>query len=508
MAKIKIAVCSYRDKSGCSNTAMQIAFYIAHNKENKVAFIDNIKNPLIEKLKLDEDKKKNRVSFYGMDTNVTEDMVVYDLGNISNEYINTENFDKIYIIVDVQKDDFFETEKKLATAGNVDVLICNAAKEDITNYKQIVKRVVDIGDINKTECPYNLKMNLDLFAHMSGLEFPDPDIEYETEIKFKNQMAQMLQKEEDTSNKKSSGKKSFFTSKKDKRSEKKQEIIKVEEQEDISDKHIPQEESFIDDTKNKESQTDYTAVTKTENKSAVKRKTIKRKKQEKKNNISHNSEIVEASEMDSVNKAKKISKEPKKIDYAQKLKDTESKMSFTNTIFSIVNIGLIIAVVVLIITSCMNYREKCHTPVKESDIIITKIPVENNVSGIQIEKYSGVAKNKQMAVIIGNDTFIRPLTEDLKAVKNKSTVKTKRYAITVSYTDNSLLSYIYGDLTFVHHSAIGEGNFSEKDMKKILAFAKKYYTKKRYDFFDFTDKDTIDVSNPPDCMIKEIEKDS
>ena len=233
MAKIKIAVCSYRDKSGCSDTAMQIAFYIAHNEENKVAFIDNAKNPLIEKIKLDEDKKMDNVSFYSMDTDVTEDMVVYDLGNISNEYINTENFDKIYIIVDVEKDDFFETEKKLSTAGNVDVLICNAAKEDISNYKQIVKRV---GDISKTECPYNLKMNLDLFSHMSGLDFPDPDMEYEAEIKFKNQMVKMLQKENDTPNKKNSSKKSFFTSIKDKNSEKKQEIIKDEESDKVAAK--------------------------------------------------------------------------------------------------------------------------------------------------------------------------------------------------------------------------------------------------------------------------------
>lgn len=483
MAKIKIAVCSYRDKSGCSDTAMQIAFYIAHNEENKVAFIDNTKNPLIEKIKLDEDKKMDNVSFYSMDTDVTEDMVVYDLGNISNKYINTENFDKIYIIVDVENDDFFETEKKLSTAGNVDVLICNATKEDISNYKQIVKRVVDIGDISKTECPYNLKMNLDLFSHMSGLDFPDPDMEYETEIKFKNQMVQMLQKEDDIPGKKNSSKKSFFTSKKDKSSEKEQEITKDEESDKVAAKSAEKSIASI-------------------------KKTCKKEKPEKKRKEHLISNTTEITKNFSAEKKKKHIKEPKEIDYANKLKDTESKMAFTNTVFSIVNIGLIIAIVVLVITSCMNYREKCHAPVKDSDIIVTKVPVEDNVSGIQIKKYSGVAKNKQMAVIIGNDTFIRPLTENLKAVKNKSTVKTKRYAITISYTDNSLLSYAYGDLTFAHHSAIGEGKFTEKDMRKILAFAKKYYTKKRYDFFDFTDKDTIDVSNPPDCMIREIEKDS
>lgn len=92
--------------------------------------------------------------------------------------------------------------------------------------------------------------------------------------------------------------------------------------------------------------------------------------------------------------------------------------------------------------------------------MISKVPTTSGISGIEIKNYSGVAKNKRVAVIIGEDTFIRPYTESMKDLKKKTSVKTKRYAVTVSFTDDPFIQSMFGELTFVHHSALGESMFS------------------------------------------------
>ena len=49
-------------------------------------------------------------------------------------------------------------------------------------------------------------------------------------------------------------------------------------------------------------------------------------------------------------------------------------------------------------------------------------------------------------------------------------------------------------------------DFLSKNKGEFYYFTR--YGKKTHSDIDFTDKDTIDVSNPPACMIREIEKDS
>ena len=194
-------------------------------------------------------------------------------------------------------------------------------------------------------------------------------------------------------------------------------------------------------------------------------------------------------------------------DYAGKIQSLKDKSQFIYTIITFVNLCLIVAIFITGINFAKGFRDKCHTPVKAEEIVISKVPTTSGISGIEIKNYSGVAKNKRVAVIIGEDTFIRPYTESMKDLKKKTSVKTKRYAVTVSFTDDPFIQSMFGELTFVHHSALGESMFSNDDYNEIIAYAKKYYTKKKYDFFKYKDKDSIQPGTAPVSMIQNLEED-
>lgn len=49
--------------------------------------------------------------------------------------------------------------------------------------------------------------------------------------------------------------------------------------------------------------------------------------------------------------------------------------------------------------------------------------------------------------------------------------------------------------------------FSNDDYNEIIAYAKKYYTKKKYDFFKYKDKDSIQPGTAPVSMIQNLEED-
>ena len=196
----------------------------------------------------------------------------------------------------------------------------------------------------------------------------------------------------------------------------------------------------------------------------------------------------------------------KEPDYAGKIQSLKDKSKFMYNIISVINLVLIAAIFITGINFANGFRNKCHTPVKAEEIVISKVPTTNEISGIEVKNYSGVAKNKKVAVIIGEDTFIRPYTESMKDLKKKTSVKTKRYAITVSFTDDPFIQSMFGELTFVHHSALGESMFSNEDYNEIIAYAKRYYTKKKYDFFKYKDKDSIQPGTAPVSMIQDLEE--
>ena len=68
-----------------------------------------------------------------------------------------------------------------------------------------------------------------------------------------------------------------------------------------------------------------------------------------------------------------------------------------------------------------------------------------------------------------------------------------------------MLQSMFVELTFVHYSTLGESKFSNEDYDKIIEYAKRYYTKKKYDFFKYKDKDSIQLGEAPVSMIQKLE---
>lgn len=510
MAKVKISVSSFSGKNGCSLFAMQIAFFIASDGDNYVRFIDNQKNPLIDKILFDSDEHIcNNVHFCKIleEDEKENEVVICDLGDITREYIDSSAYDKNFLIVNAKTDEFNLIEQRLANNfGTYDIILIDGTKDDVTVYKPLAKKVISVNSPDSFMCCYDLKMNLDLFSHIIGVDFPDPGNEYALDDVFKIvKSGQEEGAEEKNKNKFLFGKKHHNSD-----SEAAYSGLSESVKESTDSMKRSTDSTATDNTKSDFDENDAENSIKKQRKTGSKETKLSRKERREEKKLEkaareYNSASCEVKE----NKKEKNKGKKKRIitkdDYARKIQDLKDNTRVLSNVFTIVNILLIVAFVGILVSIGTGYRDKCHEPVKTEDIIVTKIPAESSVCGVQLKNYSGVAKNKKVALIIGNDTFVRPMSENLKSVKNKSTVKTKRYEIVVSFTDNPLKGYMYGDLSFVHYSVLGEGEFSQKDIASILEYAQKYYTKKRYDFFKFNDKDSINLDNPPISLIQDVE---
>jgi len=189
MAKVKISISSFSSKNGCSLFAMQLAFFIASDHNNYVSFVDNPKNPLIDKILFSSDGSVcNNVHFCKSleECEKEDEVVICDLGDITREHVDCSVYDKNFLVVNTQRDEFNLIEQRLANNfGTYDIILVNGTKEDVSLYKPIAKKVISVDAPESFMCCYDLKMNLDLFSHIIGVDFPDPGNEYSIDDVFK-----------------------------------------------------------------------------------------------------------------------------------------------------------------------------------------------------------------------------------------------------------------------------------------------------------------------------------
>lgn len=559
---IKIAVTSYKDNEESANLAAQIAFFIAKERKNQVFFIVNPEYDLIEKMR--GRTELNDVVFSkgepelntGFDDEEKTRIYIYDLGQTNGPIPMSDKYQKIYITIDNNETKIEQAQDKISSITDsnqiVTVLLKNPDNDAIRDYRTVAKSVFKIHEDEYSRCPYDVKEDLNAFSYKAGFSVPNPKSLYqfdELPIKTKEEP---VKKE----------KKPLFGKKKDKVekdtdapqkeasvTEEEKKILEPQEErsegsdeatDDILDNpnetmdttengltEEPELKKSIygdDDDDNIENEGVKGKLTglvsgmkaKTEKAISASKEKADLKKNEK---AEKKQEEMEADETQPEKRAtKKPLKKPqrdepsnaegrkKEPDYAGKIQSLKDKSQFVYTIITFVNLCLIVAIFITGINFAKGFRDKCHTPVKAEEIVISKVPTTSGISGIEVKNYSGVAKNKRVAVIIGEDTFIRPYTESMKDLKKKTSVKTKRYAVTVSFTDDPFIQSMFGELTFVHHSALGESMFSNDDYNEIIAYAKKYYTKKKYDFFKYKDKDSIQPGTPPTSMIQDLEE--
>ena len=100
---IRFAVSSYNDEKESAELAVQIAFFLAKERKNKVYFIENKANSLIDKMR--GRTELNDVTFYNKepdpdlefkDDDVTR-LYVYDLGLTTGPIPMSDKFKKIYV---------------------------------------------------------------------------------------------------------------------------------------------------------------------------------------------------------------------------------------------------------------------------------------------------------------------------------------------------------------------------------------------------------------------------
>lgn len=552
---IKIAVTSYNSHEESANLAAQISFFIAKERKNQVFLIVNPEYDLIDKMR--GRTELNDVTFCkgepelntGLDDDEKTRIYIYDLGKTNGPIPMSDQYKKIYIVVNNNEIRMEQAKEKISSITDADtlvtVLLRNSSNDAITEYKTVAKSVIKIQDEEFLKCPYDVKEDLDTFSHKAGFYVPDPKKMYTFDklpIKAKEEPI----KKEKTSlfgKKKTKAGKDTDVSQKEPSGADGEKIPEPEDEppkisEDIPDnsdettdaaEDTPAEEPELkksiygddddDDFEKegmKEKLTGFVSGMKTKTRKAIsasKEKSDQRKKEkaEKKQKEAENQpeERTTQKPLKRQQKREPSNTESRKRepDYAGKIQSLKDKSQFVYTIITFVNLCLIIAIFITGINFAKGFRDKCHTPVKAEEIVISKVPTTSGISGIEIKNYSGVAKNKRVAVIIGEDAFIRPYTESMKDLKKKTSVKTKRYAVTVSFTDDPFIQSMFGELTFVHHSALGESMFSNDDYNEIIAYAKKYYTKKKYDFFKYKDKDSIQPGTAPVSMIQDLEED-
>lgn len=537
---IKIAVTSYKDNEESADLAAQIGFFVAKERKNQVFFIVNPEYNLIEKMR--GRIELNDVTFCegepelntGFENDEKTRIYIYDLGRTNGPISMSDKYQKIYITIDNNETKIEQAKDKISSITDsnqlVTVLLKNPDNDAIRDYRTVAKSVFKIHDDEYSRCPYDVKEDLNTFSHKAGFSVPNPKDLYrfdELPIKGKEES---VKKE----------KKTLFGKKKEKLEEKKDVLLSEQEKGEESIKEEPfagsgdnfnihnediQECDSVGEKPDNEPELKKSIYGSDDDdfeKEGIKEKLfgfangmkerIDREKQVKKEKNREETKIQCSDRTDE--KTSRMPQKPERIntdrkkepDYAGKIQSLKDKSKFMYNIISVINLVLIAAIFITGINFANGFRNKCHTPVKAEEIVISKVPTTNEISGIEVKNYSGVAKNKKVAVIIGEDTFIRPYTESMKDLKKKTSVKTKRYAITVSFTDDPFIQSMFGELTFVHHSALGESMFSNEDYSEIIAYAKRYYTKKKYDFFKYKDKDSIQPGTAPVSMIQDLEE--
>jgi hypothetical protein len=448
---IKIAVTSYKDSEESANLAAQISFFIAKERKNQVFLIVNTEYDLIDKMR--GRTELNDVTFCkgepelntGLDDEEKTRIYIYDLGKTNGPIPMSDQYKKIYIVVDNSEIQMEQAKEKISSITDADtlvtVLLKNPDNNVIKEYKTVAKGVIKTKEDEFLRCPYDVKEDLDTFSHKAGFCVPDPKKMYTFD------KLPIKDKEEPVKN----GKSSFFGKKKVKAEKdsdvSKRETSKVDEKQmhepaedpteasdeisDNSDKTVdaaerkPAEEPELkksiygddddDDCEKegmKEKLTGFVSGMKTKTEKAI---SASKEKADQRKNEKAEEKQEEAEIQPEERAAGKPLKKPQRQepanpgsrrrepDYAGKIQSLKDKSQFIYTIITFVNLCLIVAIFITGINFAKGFRDKCHTPVKAEEIVISKVPTTSGISGIEIKNYSGVAKNKRVAVIIGED---------------------------------------------------------------------------------------------------------
>ena len=477
---VNFSTATFYDSDDAFQLARQIAKYCAAGGEN-VALVTRD----VEKIKTAD--QELTVVESEKEVPGGTDIVIKDYGNASASVIKPA--DKIYIIADARRISAEKLAKHLNTLSYECELVLYGTN-DMSDYKALVPKVIKVADIEKTECQYEIRMALDLFSHQKGFSVPDPNEAFEYEAISTSPEKTDADEEDDKKHFSAAGITSLFKRNKDNDDD--------EDDDDIvepsSSGHIEYEEDDSWQSKAaeiKDALADGLGSAISTMKEMAKRKRQEQKEKKKEKDKDDDGPIKTRPESD----------------WAKKTKALDSRAKTTNQIFSLINFILILVVIIMTITTFLAFRESKHQMVSLKELYKTEFPVKVETDGISVKPYSGFAKNRKVAVVIGDDSFVKKDSKLFQSLSKKEAVETRKYEVTVTYSANPLRQQMYGTLTFVHHSAFGEGDFSKKEIAEIMDYSEKWFTKKRYDLFRFNDRDTINVNDPPDSLLRYVGKD-
>lgn len=524
---IKFLVASYVKDTGCTALARQIAKYCAAGGNSVVLVTES---GLYDKLK-ETDSEYSTISFRDRIPEDT-DIAVLDYGDSSDKIIKEDLADRIYLIVDADRLSPEALEKKLFTRmSRIDtnstapyecsIVLYNT--NDMKQYKGLRQKIIKTAGIETGECQYEIRMDLDLFSHQHGFDVPEPSaaFRYEPLSEKKQKPSSEPEKKEKVPG--ISGI-PFFSRKDDDRNKNKpDEGNSAERKYEQTGSEEPESDEMPEDYTKGHSGIEYeddgsfasklagfkdaaiessagifgAVVSGLKNRSSDKNHEKKESDSPGKRLHTDDSRNAGADSYDAV------SLKQRQTDWARKINGIDARTKAANHVFSIVNWTLIIAVIVMCITTFLAFRNSMHRMVTNKELVKTEFPVRVETDGISVTNYSGIAKNRKVAVVIGDDEFVKKDSRIFQKLRKKEAVETRKYEIDVTYTDNPLLQSVFGTLTFVHHSAFGEGEFSKEEVAEIMAYSRKWFSKKRYDFFGFNDKNTINVNDPPDSLLRD-----
>lgn len=496
---IRFATAEYVDGSGSTALARQIAKYCAAGGGD-VGLVTQSND--YEKIK----EKDTEVAVARTETDLPDnvEIIITDYGNAQTKVVKPA--DKVYVVVDARK---FSAEKlsKYLNSASYECELVLYGTNDMSEYKELVTKVIKVAGIETGECQYEVRMALDLMSHQKGFTVPDPS------EPFRYAPIAAEAKPADAAPEKTGPAASLGSILPFGRKNKQDENDLGEEEDDGAEDYTsrPGQAIEYEDDGSWQSKLaelkDAAAGGVGDLVSAMKERS-KRKKEEK-----ANAEDKSGDGSDKEGKKDRRSRQdkeddiPKTNDWAKKTKALDTRAKLVSQIFSVINALLIISVVIMAITTFVAFRDSKHKMVTLKELSKTEYPVKVETDGVSVKPYSGFAKNKKVAIIIGDDSFIKKDSKKFQNLAEKNAVETRKYEITVTYTDNPLLQQMFGTLTFVHHSAFGEGDFSPEETAAIMDYSKKWFTKKRYDLLRFNDRDTINVNDPPDSLVRYVGKD-
>ncbi|SDW50484.1 hypothetical protein SAMN05216391_10984 [Lachnospiraceae bacterium KHCPX20] len=509
MQKIYVGCFTKDNNQDTAKIARQIAYFLAANDNLNVYFIENEKDSILDQLNRTADDVYNNVHFCKDIGSVIDKgdstFVVIDQKNIVNDQ-TVKEANLLYILVDAERIAFENVETYAQAMPDEAELILYGTNDD-SAYAKLKQRVIRIGLVRDDRLDGDIKQSLNLYGHRKQLKVPPVDIEYDIEsLPYKekeeeensNAFSKLIGATTGLSQKLKEKRKKKKTKEEGAASEQKgknptdsiqtkdpvEPINSIEEPEKIKEKHqldISIGNSLFDEKEEDKKGENYV------------------QEQDTDEQTSNKEPIKEPKKLTHIEKKEKVE------DYATKIQDLKTMMKAVLECITAVNVVLIILFLFLCGKTVMDYRESVHHVINIKDIDMITYPKRSQTVGLDISNFTGVSENKKYAVTIGDDTFIKPYSEKLTKLKKETTVATDRYEVTVSYSKNPIISSIYGDLTFVHHTALGEGAFTKKDIQSILKYAQAYYTKKQYNAWGFKDKDALKINNPPSSMIRDLE---